>query len=344
MALDKEKKIKIDPHYLPPLESASSETLATLCDLLPRHSTPNGQTLYLPLARCIAGYLVDQFANPVPHLRFPQQPVPREFVRVLGAVPFLTSSSGSTFNWQTAYVAQVSYHIDEALHEGFLPVHAAGFVANVEALSACPIHLFSSETNQGFTVLHAVASGAPSEHRLNAAKICMERRAELCEMTTLHGVTVLYMAAEAGHLNLVKYFLEITPGLLSRRTKNNCTPLFGASAQGQLEVVQYFVKECPELLSIHSNEGCSPVYIASQYGHLHVVRYLVSLCPGMLTAPRKGGYIPLHIAASKGHLDLVKFFVEMGVSAQSRAGNGATPLLMAETNSHHEVVDYLKKM
>lgn len=55
----------------------------------------------------------------------------------------------------------------------------------------------------------------------------------------------------------------------------------------------------------------------------------------------ENGTTPLIIAASNGHMDIVKLLVEHGTNVNKSNHKGVTPLLMAVKNHHNNIVIYL---
>jgi ankyrin len=81
-------------------------------------------------------------------------------------------------------------------------------------------------------------------------------------------------------------------------------------------------------------------------GHAHIQRQghaqeelLHSL--GYITAPTQNGRTPLNVAASNAHLEVVKFLIEQQAKVNVKTTEGWTPLYEAALNNHLEVVKFM---
>jgi ankyrin repeat protein len=83
------------------------------------------------------------------------------------------------------------------------------------------------------------------------------------------------------------------------------------------------------------------IHDAASEGDLVKIQTLVSGNPNLADSADDKGSTPLHLASSKGHLEVVKFLVEKGADIEAVNGRGFTPLQLAAYGRHREVVEFL---
>lgn len=165
-----------------------------------------------------------------------------------------------------------------------------------------------------------------------------------------NGDTPLYLAAGAGFLEIVKHLFQTKSDLDPvPRNKSNQTPLFAAARNGHQPTFQYLLEK--ERNVPPDIDGWLPVHIAATRGHLDIVRHVAD-SPN-LQARTNTGRQPLHLAASGGHLKVLRFFIEelqvdpdsrcedLAVDEDNEGPNWITPIYLAATSGHHEIVKYL---
>lgn len=86
---------------------------------------------------------------------------------------------------------------------------------------------------------------------------------------------------------------------------------------------------------------CRHHFQASKHGVIDSARFLVTF--GMVPSVQSGGSL-LHLAAAQGQLERVKQLLaspEANFDVDEEKSDGITPLLLAATMGHFEVVHYL---
>jgi ankyrin repeat protein len=78
-----------------------------------------------------------------------------------------------------------------------------------------------------------------------------------------------------------------------------------------------------------------------QHGHLALVKEYLNKGISIECRESLDGKTPLIIAASHGHLDVVQFLVKEGAKVDAVGKNGCSALYLAALNAHVEVVNYL---
>jgi len=123
-------------------------------------------------------------------------------------------------------------------------------------------------------------------------------------------------------------------------TNYKYTLLILASANGNLEVVNYLLDQGANILA-KTDQGVSSFSLAAEKGHLEIVKALYRKDSSILEQKDKKGRTALIWAAMKGHLDVVKFLVSNNADVNVQSIEGETPLLVASTNNHDGVVNYI---
>eukprot|EP01012_Entosiphon_sulcatum_P016481 TRINITY_DN21409_c0_g1_i1.p1 TRINITY_DN21409_c0_g1~~TRINITY_DN21409_c0_g1_i1.p1 ORF type:complete len:353 (-),score=37.25 TRINITY_DN21409_c0_g1_i1:12-1070(-) len=125
------------------------------------------------------------------------------------------------------------------------------------------------------------------------------------ETPLLRGATLLWIAAEHGHLAIVKFLHE---------------------------------KSCS--IDTPDDEQVTPLYIAAQNGHTEVVRYLIN-AGADLDRRKTSGATPLLISAQEGLLDIVRLLYEAGADVNLPMNNGITPFIAACFKGEASVASFL---
>ena len=177
--------------------------------------------------------------------------------------------------------------------------------------------------------------------RLDLVRRACETWPDLVHIPDFSGVTLLWCAAENGHLEIVRYLCEAGAPLESDAdyATGGRTPLYIAAEEGHLETVRYLC-EAGAAKDKGDNYGTTPLWIAASYDRLPIVRYL---CESGAAKDQTGDGIenqtPLWVAAASGHLEVVvRYLCEVGASKDKPNTNGATPLAIAASYGLVDVV------
>ncbi|XP_064110391.1 protein fem-1 homolog CG6966-like [Macrobrachium nipponense] len=153
----------------------------------------------------------------------------------------------------------------------------------------------------------------------------------------LSGVSPLWCAAFEEHYWVVAY-------LLSKGANPNgdtsfySTPLQAACELGYFHIVRLLV-EHGAYIEAADNRAVTCLMLASFGGHLEIVNYLLEVGADV-NSKNIEGESALHACAKAGHLDVMKLLLEHN----ARMGadySGLTPLLVASSRGHRDMVEYL---
>ncbi|WAO88456.1 NACHT domain-containing protein [Fusarium falciforme] len=117
------------------------------------------------------------------------------------------------------------------------------------------------------------------------------------------------------------------------------THLHHACHLGHLECTKFFIEEGligPETVA---SGAFTPLHFAAISGSADIVDYLVSKDSGVNVMDTINT-TALHLAASRGHLEATKALVRLGAS-NSIDVDGLSPRMCAESQGHHEIVQFL---
>nr|XP_053654674.1 serine/threonine-protein phosphatase 6 regulatory ankyrin repeat subunit B-like [Cherax quadricarinatus] len=185
--------------------------------------------------------------------------------------------------------------------EGRSALHIAADFGHIDCVK---ILLAATDPNcqddDGWTPLHCAAR---RNHSGVLQVLLNDSRCDPSLPSKVKGVTVLHIAAEAGHDDCVKMLLDA-----------------GADVNCQ------------------DDDGQTPLYYAVKNNNVDIVQMLLnnSRCD-----PRNKGGTVLHIAVVKGYDDCVKMLLDAGADVNCQDDYGQTPLYYAVRNNNIDIVQML---
>ena len=223
------------------------------------------------------------------------------------------------------------------------------------------------QNNNGVTTL-MFASGH-GHHQV--VELLLSRNMDI-NIQSNDGVTALMFASANGHYQVVELLLSKDPDI-NIQNNNGVTALMFASANGHHQVVELLLNKDPNI-NIQDNDGWTALILASHYGHNHVVELLLSsvteiqrkcdismediisaftiacyeghssmmmlLFKELTTLSRDER--ELLVAAIEGDIGiLVSMLFEVGMSPDTSLVGGITPLMIAASCGHIDIVDTL---
>lgn len=140
------------------------------------------------------------------------------------------------------------------------------------------------------------------------------------------GVSPLYLAAEAGHLDTVRILVEGGADV-NQKADNvywlDCTPVLAAAYKGHDDIVEFLLE----------NGANRDIYLSAISGDLEALGRYVEAGGDIAVRPSPGtdrpylsGQTLLHLATWKDSVAAVDFLLENGAEIEIRDGKGHTPL------------------
>ena len=153
-----------------------------------------------------------------------------------------------------------------------------------------------------------------------------------------------------GYKEVVEALLAGGADVNAKNSSDGATALTTASLRGHAGVVQALLANGAGV-NAKDREGSTALTLASQYGHPDVVKALFAAKEieinakddhgdSALTLASRYGHLDTH-ASRYGHLEIVEALLDKGADVNSRANNGATPLMFACMKSYARVVEAL---
>nr|XP_007972636.2 ankyrin repeat domain-containing protein 29 isoform X1 [Chlorocebus sabaeus] len=154
------------------------------------------------------------------------------------------------------------------------------------------------------------------------------------------GTTALFFAAQQGHNDVVRFLFGFGAST-EFRTKDGGTALLAASQYGHMQVVETLLKHGA---NIHDQlyDGATALFLAAQGGYLDVIRLLLA-SGAKVNQPRQDGTAPLWIASQMGHSEVVRVMLLRGAERDAARNDGTTALLKAANKGYNDVIEELLK-
>lgn len=158
---------------------------------------------------------------------------------------------------------------------------------------------------------------------------------------TFAGVSPLYLAAEAGHLDTVRVLVEGGAGV-NQKADNayfmDFTPVLGAAYKGRDDVVEFLLE----------NGATQDIFLSAFSGDLEALRSYMEAGGDVAARPSEGteqpyldGQTLLHLATWKDSVAAVEFLLEQGADIEIRDRRGHTPLHSAAAANSPNVAQLL---
>lgn len=255
-------------------------------------------------------------------------------------------------------------NINHITLDGSQPIHIAAEAGN-SAMVAFLLRLgvsSNAKTPEGVTPFFLAVTRCRSDVAL--LMFLMSKEIAIDEPTN-YGVSPLYAAAEAGHVDMVALLLQVNAAIDRINPSNGATPLIIAAANGHAPVVDLLIKAGAQINI--SNGNYTPIFIAGQHGNTKTVQLLLAAgatdvgrslhmaafnghaetVAVLLTATRNLAFdkVAIYLAIRRGHYKLVETLLTIGVIENlisSAETEGAKLISTAEENGHEAIAQLLK--
>ncbi|GAB0090350.1 Protein fem-1 homolog B [Sergentomyia squamirostris] len=154
------------------------------------------------------------------------------------------------------------------------------------------------------------------------------------DSTVIEGVTALWCAVGAGHLDCVKVLVK-AGAKVNHWTKTHSTPIRAACYTGRMDIIKYLLAHKADIYlpNIYDN---TCLMIAASRGHYDVVEFLLDLGLRPNDEARCGA-TALHYAAEGGHTEICELLLNRGALVKKN-DIGLTPVLLAAERPHTTTV------
>jgi ankyrin repeat protein len=156
----------------------------------------------------------------------------------------------------------------------------------------------------------------------------------------------LYIASRHGRFTVVRFLLKHDLDVDFRAFLGG-TPLHWAYFGGSRPVVTALLEAGADPTLRDAEFHCRPaafgICVAASWGIVPVVKRVLRLDPSLVNV-RDGRGTPLHEAARTGAAPIVRILLKAGAAPTARDANGQTPLDLAKSHQHDEVVDLLRSI
>ena len=184
--------------------------------------------------------------------------------------------------------------------------------------------------------------GATTKGQLAIVKYFLEDMHCSKDVADPYGNTLVHIAAISRRLKVVDYLVrDMKCNLWAQNDRQN-SPMHCVCEEGYLEVLQFFINELncdPNAPGYQRNKA---IHCAAREGHLNIVKYLVEDLNCDVDSRNQANWTPLHSA--RNYLDVVRYLVKKKARVLSLSNEGNTPLHVAASLDHLNVVMFLTKL
>ncbi|XP_048242365.1 ankyrin repeat domain-containing protein 17-like [Haliotis rufescens] len=163
-----------------------------------------------------------------------------------------------------------------------------------------------------------------------------------CDLSVVDGDgdNILHVTCLGGNVDICKYLLSNNVVGIESRGQYNRTPVMTAASEGHGELFDFLVrKECD--LSVVDGNGDNILHVACIGGNVDICKYLLS--KDIVGIESRGQYnmTPVMMAASEGHRELFDFLVSKGCDLSVVDGNGDNILHVTCLGGNVDICKYL---
>ncbi|XVF03991.1 hypothetical protein REPUB_Repub05bG0042000 [Reevesia pubescens] len=188
----------------------------------------------------------------------------------------------------------------------------------------------------------------------NFAKIIISLNKDTLGYIGNSGQTPLHCAVKRNDFDTMSSILVLKPELVRVKDERKRTPLHYAATLGHQRMVEELVKKDleelvetdPSVAYIEDENQQIPLHLAAKNGQGSLIKALLEPCWDTIERVDEKQRNILHLAAMNGNVDAVKYIltlIEMEDLVNSPDVDGNTPLHLAASNYHSDVVRVLSK-
>ena len=214
----------------------------------------------------------------------------------------------------------------------------------IESILAKQPELVNAKDEDGYMPLHLAAAISDNEE---AVKFLIAKGADVNAKEDTFGATPLHMVFNilGNDKNIVELLIDNGADVNAKRDDNGATPLHMAVDNGLKDIVEFLMSKGADINGRDIIGGTALHHLTQEDSddHTEMVEFVLAKGADINAKDNMTGGTPLHYAAMNGYIRIVKSLVANGADIFSKALEDATPLMLAETEGHKDVADFLRK-
>lgn len=215
----------------------------------------------------------------------------------------------------------------------------SGEIAEVENLvDKLGSEILSSRDKHGYTVAHWVAL----DGNVELFRFLIERNAPIdLPCLGIQGPHPIHWAARKGHTAIIQLLLQTGIVQVNTADFKGLTPLMTAAMYGRTISACYLLGMGAQHHLTDIN-GDTALHWATYKGHTEIIQILIN--SGVdLEKTDNFGSTPLHLSCLSGDLQCVRILCQKrNLNLQPKDKNEKTPLMLAQSHRHYEIVKMLQ--
>lgn len=197
--------------------------------------------------------------------------------------------------------------------------------------------LVDVDDNKGDSPLHLAAW----EGHVEAGASLIKAGADIDRFSGRDGCTPLFCAISGRHIDLVRLLLKKGARVGMKSPGGDMYPLHQASVTGQTAICSVLLDAGAQVDAVDKEKN-TPLHYAATIGKVDTIKLLIKEGANV-DAKQEKGMTPLHWACHKGHDAAVKILLDAGADEDDKAAGGATPLCCAASRGHFGCAKVLLK-
>lgn len=253
-----------------------------------------------------------------------------------GNTPLLIAAENGNYQ-MCELLLKAGANLNATNEEGFNAMHMAIQAKKLNIVKYLSIHktLLEAKTNSGHTPFLLAVQQNQKEAVEVLLKAGVDPEATLGET----GQNALHMAIVFNHIEMIQQ-LSTNKKLITSKPKAPFTPLMEAVRHARSQAFEILLKAGADPEEIPANKDQNVLHMVVLNNNLELVRLLISN-KKLLEALTKSGLTPLLLAASKGHKDLVAMLLKEGANWAAVDNDGNNALHLAVISDKGDVVKLL---
>lgn len=198
--------------------------------------------------------------------------------------------------------------------------------------------ILSSRDKHGYTVAHWVAL----DGNVELLRFLIERNAPIdLPCLGIQGPHPIHWAARKGHTAIIQLLLQTGQVHVNTADFKGLTPLMTASMYGKTISACYLLGMGAQHHLTDIN-GDTALHWAAYKGHAEIIQILINSGVDLQKTDNFGS-TPLHLSCLSGNLQCVRILCQKrNFDLQPKDKNEKTPLMLAQSHRHYEIVKLLQ--